>query len=50
MPFTGPGLYKISSVADEGPLSYIPDTRILALQGGTGAMVRIAFIPKPSPD
>ena len=52
MPFTGPGFYKISSNADRGLLSYIPETRVLTVQGATasGTVVRIAFIPKSSPN
>ena len=50
MPFSGPGLYIISSVADKGPLSYIPESRLLAVRGGTGAVERIVFILKSRPD
>ena len=48
MPFTGPGFYIITSNADRGLLSYVPETRILTVQGVTGTVVRIAFIPKSS--
>ena len=49
MPFTGPGTYIISSVAERKPLSYNPTTLVLTV-GFEPAFVRIVFILRSLPD